>query len=297
LTIVALMMAALGCVAPTVTDQDSDAVNTAVAETLIAEFVQISLSQTLPPTFSFPTLTPGLPTFTPTSTSTPSPTLTPTLAFTPTPLVPLIGVTVPTNCRVGPGRIYRRVGALLIGETAQVYGRDPTGRYWYIQNPDSAGGYCWLWGEYATVVGNTTFLPVFTPPPTPTATFTPRPTFTPVPSAAFVVEYDGLEGCGDWWVELELQNTGTIPFESMGLIVRDTVTSVVLTSFADRFTNNNGCDSTNTRDSLNVGRTRVVSAPVFNYDPTGHKLQATIILCSSDENSGTCLTKTINFTP
>jgi hypothetical protein len=65
LTIVALMMAALGCVTPAVTDQDSDAVNTAVAETLIAEFVQISLSQTLPPTFSFPTLTPGLPTITP----------------------------------------------------------------------------------------------------------------------------------------------------------------------------------------------------------------------------------------
>jgi hypothetical protein len=183
------------------------------------------------------------------------------------------------------------VGALLVGETAQVYGRDPTGRYWYIRNPDSGPEFCWAWGEYATVTGNTALLPVYTPPPTPT------PTFTPTPYPDFGAVYDGMETCVGWWVEIELKNTGTVPFQSMGLTVRDTVTDVVLAIFADGFTNNNGCSNVNTRDTLDVGRTRVVSAPPFNYDPTGHRIRATIILCSETGQEGTCVTETIVFTP
>ena len=293
LTIIILPVLVLACVLPTITLQDSDAVSTAAAQTVIAGFVQAALSQTLPPTVQEPTLpfTSEPPTFPPTETLTPSPTLTATLAFTPTPVVPQISVSVPTNCRVGPGRVYRRVGALLVGEIAQVYGRDPTGRYWYIRNPDSGSEFCWAWGEYATVTGNTALLPVYTPPPTPT------PTFTPTPSPDFGAVYDGLEACVVWWVEVELQNTGTVPFESMGITVRDTVTDVVLANFTDGFTNNNGCSNVNTRDTLDVGRTRVVSAPPFNYDPTGHRIRATIILCSDTDQEGTCVTETIVFTP
>ena len=50
----------------------------------------------------------------------------------------------------------------------ETIGRDLNGNYWYIRNPSSSNGYCWLWGEYATVTGNVGALPVFTPPPTPT---------------------------------------------------------------------------------------------------------------------------------
>jgi hypothetical protein len=134
-------------------------------------------------------------------------------------------------------------------------------------------------------------LPVYTPPPTPT------PTFTPTPSPDFDAEYNGLDSCVGWWVEIELQNTGTVPFESMGITVRDTVTNVVLASFTDSFTNINGCVSENTRDMFPAGRTRIVSAPAFNYDPTGNRIRTTIILCTDDEQSGTCVTRTINFTP
>jgi hypothetical protein len=292
LAMAVLSVTVLACALPAVTLPDAAAISTAAAETVVAGFVQTALSQTLSPTQE-PTLTFTLepPTLTPTDTATPSPTLTATLAFTSTPLVPQISVSVPTNCRVGPGKVYRMAGALLVGEVAEVYGRDPTARYWYIRNPDSANGFCWLWGQYATIVGNTTLLPVYTPPPTPT------PTFTPTPSPAFEAIYDGLESCVGWWVEVELRNTGTVPFESMGIAVRDTVTNTVLASYTDEFTNMNGCDSTNTRDLLGAGKTRVVSAPAFNYDPTGHKIRTTITLCSDDEQSGTCVTETIIFTP
>lgn len=293
LTVAILAIATFACAVPAIPVQpEVDSVGTAVAQTVVAGFVQTALSQTLQPTPQ-PTLTftPELPSLTPTETVTPSPTLTATLIFTPTPVVPQMSVSVATNCRVGPGRVYRRVGAILVGEVAEVYGRDPTGRYWYIRNPDASSGFCWAWGEYATVSGNTGLLPVYTPPPTPTPTFTP----TPAPDFSFV--YTRLETCSGWWPEFELDNTGSIPFRSIGITVRDTVTDVVVASYIDGFPNYDGCNSSSIKDTLAVDRTRVVSGPTFNYDPTGHKLRATITLCSDLDQNGFCVTKSINFTP
>ncbi|MGB7876010.1 MAG: SH3 domain-containing protein [Anaerolineales bacterium] len=299
LTIIILSIVVLSCALPAITLQDSGAISTAAAQTVVAGLTQVAASVEAFPTLQQPTLTftPEPPTLTPTFTETPTQTLTATPIFTSTPIftftpiVPQISVSVPTNCRIGPGKVYRMVGALLVGETAQIYGRDPTGGYWYIRNPDSSSGYCWVWGEYATVIGNVALLPVYTPPPTPT------PTFTPTPSPDFVAAYTSLDTCVGWWVELRLQNTGSIPFKSIGLTVRDTVTDVVLASFTNNFTNIDGCLSSNTTDTLSVDNKRIVSAPAFNYDPSGHKIRTTIILCSDVDQSGTCVTKTINFIP
>lgn len=114
--------------------------------------------------------------------STPFPTETPTLTLTSTPSVPVVRVSVDTNCRTGPGIIYDRVGGLLVGEEAIVVGKYSATNYWIINNPD-ASGTCWLWGEYATISGNAAGLPEYTAPPSPTPTFTPTPTITPTPSA------------------------------------------------------------------------------------------------------------------
>ena len=299
LTIITLSIVILACAMPAITLEDAGAISTAAAETVIAGYVQAALSATLSPTLPEPTLTNTLepPTFTPTFTETPTQTLTATPLFTSTPFVPQISVSVSTNCRIGPGKVYQRVGALLIDEVAQVYGRDPTGGYWYIRNPDSSSGFCWVWGEYATLSGNTALLPVYTPPPTPTPTFTPKPTFTPTPSPNFEAAYSGLDTCVGWWVEIKLKNSGSIPFKSMGITVKDTVTNITLANFTDDFVDVNGCLSTTTRDTLGVGKTHVVSAPAFNYDPSGHKLRVTIILCSNLNQSGTCVTKAFNFKP
>ena len=293
LTIITLSIVVLACALPTIDLQDPGAISTSAAQTVIAGFTQAVLSVTLSPTLQEPTftLTPEPPTFTPTQT------LTATAAFTSTPLVPQISVSVPTNCRNGPGKVYRMEGALLVGDTAQVYGRDPTGRYWYIRNPDSGSEYCWIWGEYATITGNTAFLPVYTPPPTPTPTLTPTPTFTSTPSSDFEAAYSSLDTCVGWWVEIKLQNTGSIPFKSMGITIKDTNTDIVIANYVDGFTDINGCLSSTSRDTLGPGKTYVVSAPAFSYDPSGHKLRATVILCSDTGQSGTCVTKRINFTP
>jgi len=279
-----LLVASLACVLPaTVATPDANVIGTAIAQTMSAAG-QTPFSPSLVPVIQVsetPTLTftPEPPTVTPTIT------LTPTPVFTPTPLVPLISVSVATNCRVGPGKIYDRVGALLVGQYTEVVGRDTTGNYWYIRNPDGDPQFCWLWGEYATLSGNYAVLPMFTPPPTP----------TPVPN--FKASYGGLDTCAGWWVDIVLENTGGINFRSFALTVRDTVTDTVLSLYRDGFTNNDGCLDSVTRDNLQPGTKRTISSPAFAYNPTGHKLRATITLCSETGNNGTCVSQVITFTP
>lgn len=281
LLVIVLLILSQACTVPGISTSDSNSMNTAIAQTIIAALTQTS-QPNIPITgleSPVPTFTHELPTFTPTET------LTPTSVFTSTPLIPQISVSMPTNCRVGPGKVYDRVGALLLGEVAEVAGRDPVGNYWYIHNPDQSNGFCWLWGEYATVTGNTSVLPVYTPPPTPT----PTPNF-----AAF---YAGKDTCTGWWVDIELDNTGGVSFRSISLTLRDTVTDAVLSMYADSFTDLSGCGTSNTKDTLPSGASRIVSSPAFTYDPVGHKLRATITLCSNAGQSGMCVTQVINFTP
>lgn len=101
----------------------------------------------------------------PAFTSTPE--FTPTVTLTPTPSVPQVSVSTNTNCRTGPGTQYDLIGALVVGQTAEVIGKYSPSNYWIIKNPNGSGN-CWLWGQYATVTGNTANLPEYPVPATPT---------------------------------------------------------------------------------------------------------------------------------
>jgi hypothetical protein len=203
----------------------------------------------------------------------------------------MISVSVPTNCRNGPGRVYDRVGSLLVGKVAEVYGRDPTGNYWYIRNPGAGAQFCWVWGEYATLTGPFQFLPVFTPPPTPTPTMTP----TPVPD--FTVKYAGLDSCSGWWVEVEVKNISSLSFRSYRMEVRDMVTGVELVALRDGFMDLDGCLRITTKDILNPGDTFILSAPTFSYNPAGNEIRLDVTLCISTGQQGGCISKRINFIP
>jgi hypothetical protein len=290
LSLAGLMIASAACVVPGMTVPDTDAVSTAAAQTVVAGLTQNAPLEIFSPTAEMTstptsTFTPLPPTLTPTETQTPIP------IFTPTPVFPLISVSVPTNCRSGPGKAYGITGSLLVGKVAEVYGRDPTGNYWYIRNPGAGAQFCWVWGEYATLEGPYQLLPVFTPPPTPT------PTMTPTPSPSFTAEYAGLDSCNGWWVEIKLKNTGPIPFRSVNISVKDNATDVELVSLADGFTDQDGCLKTTTKDILSSEDTFTLSSPAFNYNPKGHNLRVTITLCSNTGQMGTCVTNKINFKP
>lgn len=285
-----MLVTGLACAVPGVTLPDTNAASTSAAQTVIAEITRSSIGETpsitLEPTATQSlTFTPELPTLTPTETQTPLP------LFTATSTAPLISVSVATNCREGPGKVYNRVGALLVGETAEIYGRDPTGRYWYIRNPDPGVEFCWVWDEYATLAGSYLSVPVLTPPPTPTATATP----TPMPE--FSAEYAGLDSCSGWWVEIRVKNTGTMSFRSVKFEARDLVTDVVFVAFKDGFTDLDGCLKTSTKDVLSPGDEFVLSSPLFSYNPSGNKMRVDITLCTETSQKGGCVTRKINFKP
>lgn len=244
----------------------------AVAQTQTARaFVPIVLTDTLTPS---PTLSPTA-------------TLSPTPVLTDTPLIPLVSVSMNTNCRVGPGQVYEQVGALLVGQIVEVYARNPTNRYWYVRNPDETEGkeYCWVWGRYATVSGNLAAIPVFTPPPTP----------TPVPT--YNVTFEGLQVCAGWWVDFQFTNTGGTAFRSLAITVRDTSNDKTLSLYTDQFTAIDDCVDTTTEEILGPAETVTVSVPAFAYDPSGHMLRATINLCTAPKQEGDCITQTFKFSP
>ncbi|GMR09225.1 MAG: hypothetical protein BMS9Abin28_0043 [Anaerolineae bacterium] len=187
IVVTTLVVVGLACNLPSTSPTE---VSAGQAETAIAGTVRARIAETAFPAEPTEADTP-VPVATdvqPQSPTAPAPQATTTLAYTATPSVPMVSVSLNTNCRTGPGRSYDYRGALLVGETEEVVALSTVPNYWYITNPDQPGKFCYLWGEYATVVGNTEALPEFTPLPSPTATATPTPsntptsTFTPSPT-------------------------------------------------------------------------------------------------------------------
>ncbi len=143
------------------------------------------------------------------ATNTPQPTFTP--QFTYTSSIVTVSVSINTNCRTGPGNAYPIIGALAVGQTAEVVGRSASSDNWIIKLPGSPSVTCWLWGQYATVVGNTAGLPIYTPPPTPTSTQQTTITITIYNNCGVIIFYAYISGSDDpSWGSDEL-GASTIP--------------------------------------------------------------------------------------
>lgn len=123
---------------------DVDVIGTAVELTSAARLTQVAGSIT--PTFtSAPALTP-----------------------VPTQCNPLVTSTTNANVRSGPGTAYDIVGALALGQTAVIAGRNDTATWWYIHYP-SAGSYAWIAGSVVTASCVPAVVQVVAAPPLPTA--------------------------------------------------------------------------------------------------------------------------------
>lgn len=271
-----LLITSLACSQTTpLPPPDPNALNTSIAQTVAARQTEAALNNPATATFTF---TPESPTLTL------EPTLSATPDFTPTSETPMISVSVDTNCRVGPGAIYQRVGILLEGETAEVIGREPRGEYWYIRNPDEDPENCWVWGEYATVTGNLLPLLFVSPPPP--------------PAMEFNLSFVGMEKCNTTrWVEFKLVNTSGVTFNSISIFVSDADTLTNASQDANGFTNKDGCGAANTIASLIPGGTVTVSAPPFGYDLSGHNLTVRITACTDADQKGTCAKQELTFKP
>jgi hypothetical protein len=268
--------------------------DTIVAQTAAAAMTQTAL--VLPQPSETITLTPEA-ALAATNTATETPTA--TLFFTDTPEAPMISVSVSTNCRNGPGKVYDYQSALIIATPVEVFAREATGNYWYIHDPETTDEqYCWIWGKYATIVGDTNDLPLYTPPPTPTATMTSAATITPTMAAtkkaspgSFVISYDHTDTCSpNWWTDFRLRNNGSISFESFKITVKDMSNGgAVFEKSSGIFTDFAGCSTLSEKDVLDPVDILLFSGPTFSYDPGGHLLRILLSLCTNGNQKGTCI--------
>jgi hypothetical protein len=224
-----------------------------------------------------------------------APPATPTASQTPPPPPTLtsdavtVSVSYDTNCRTGPGQAYPMVGGLFPGQTTRVLARSSAGDYWVVQNLNAPPAICWLWGYYATVTGDWQSLPVATPPPTPT----PAPNFT--------VTYVEVVTCGgNYAFSFQIQNTGALTLESLRIMATDNTAVASTTHTRNFFRSYDSCAVDSDQDSLGPGASAVVTNAdpgEIAYDPAGHSFTAVFTLCTLEDLAGTCLNKTVNFTP
>ncbi len=260
-----LVLAACAVPTPSVAD---------VFETAVMSTVEALAS--LPPTTSTPA-----PSQTPTSTST----LTPAATLTPTPPPPMVSVSLATNCRTGPGSAYLFVLSLQPGQAAQVTARSTVEDYWYIANPDQSDEYCWLWGEYATVEGDASILPVLTPAPSPT------------PRIDFIVYLHGFRQCGSTRVVLTVVNNSGTTFKTAGIHVVDLNTSRdIHDPKIDRhpFAGNPSDCPADHGNFFPPGASAYIVIPIKSFKK-GNDAMATIKLCTKDHGGGDCVTKLAYF--
>lgn len=264
-----LLLAATACNRPDPQGQ----MGTAVAGTIQA--IQVST-----PSAAAPSQTPPPPSSTPTA----APTATATQTATPAP--PHISVAQNTNCRTGPAVNYDYRGALLVGQTAEVVARSTVPDYWYITNPDRPGEFCWLWGEFATVYGDPSGLPAFTPQPSPT------------PSMDFDLLLHSFRPCGsDIHIVFTIQNTGGSVFQTGHIYVQNLTTLTdVYGPLLDRHPFAPGASDCppGHGNRLDPRTTAYIIAPISSM-PSGDSGRGTIKLCTGDYLAGDCITMTIDF--
>jgi hypothetical protein len=226
------------------------------------------------------------PEFTFTTTWTPSRTPTVTRTASQTPNFVRVTVGTDTNCRSGPSTAYPILGLVKAGQTAEIVGQDAQRGHFVIRLPSDPTVICWIWKNSATVVGDSNPVPIFTPQPTPTETLD------------FGLAYAGFTSCGGAYMVLfKITNTSDLTWESNQVNATDRSLNITTTINRDRFTNYDGCTLVGNDGNLAPGEVGVTASNTFANNPSGHDFKALLQLCTNDSQSGTCITKTITFTP
>jgi len=217
----------------------------------------------------------------PSLTATPSPTASPKPTLTSTP-APFVIVSGNTNCRFGPGSVYDLLHTYLQGDRALLLGKSPDEEFWYISDQKGIVPDCWLWGNYATPVGDTALIPVFTPPPTPT------------PNPDFLVSYEGSDcGAGSCWLWFKIDNIGSIAWESVLVYAENLVTSDYSVNVSNTFkTGIMGSDI----NKVQVGASGYTHSERL-VNPSGNTVEVIVIACEKDNLTEICQGRTLTVNP
>ncbi len=258
--------------------------------TLSAEMtLEASVSQTIaaisPPTVEpsntpFPTATATLE---PVVEQTSTPEQTTAINETATLSSAVVRVVMDTNCRVGPGVVYPYIGALMVGEQAEMVGRLNNNTYWVIKNLD-APGTCWITAQYATPEGPYNLLPVMTPPPTP----------SPTPYPDFTVNFSTTATCGaNRYFTFFAKNTGTSTFKSASIEMKNQSLSTTVTNAGNNLFWGVAA-SCGGVTQMPPGSSYFL--PVMdNTTLPGNSMTAAIKLCTDINLGGQCITRNLIF--
>lgn len=266
LVIVALLLSACNLPAAGVTPE----------QTVPSEPVTvIELAATRTPTLVVPTDTPAA-----TATDTPVPE--PSTTFTPAP--PKAQVLRESNCRIGPGGMYKLVATYPAGQMLEVVAKDLGGGYWFVRNPDKPDEQCYLLAQNIDIGGETSALPKFTPPPSPTA------------SPYFEVSFKKFDTCeGVDFALFIVENVGSLPFRSAYIKVTEGKTGKSVEHSLNAFDLRVKCVLAKNIAPLNPGETGYVYSPPFKWSGHGSKLRAAIMICTEKNLKGSCVTQTVEI--
>lgn len=284
LVLISVLLTATACSgnATQVAPLEAEDLQTLVAGTLTAAAVELGQTMTAAVTA----------TFTPTITFTA--TLPPTQAPTTAP------VTLTTNgnvhCRKGASTTFPSITIIPAGTVVEVIARNPGNDFFYVRAAESETGACWIWGQYASLNGDSNTLPVFTPVPTPL----PTATNTPPPTAVFTAQFTGLTACttapgSDLAANFLITNTGALTLQSVRI-----KSSALNEHSSNSFRWWSGGGLYAVKSEIAKGDSMTVSTcdpGGFKSDPKGSEITAEITICTLDDLKGACGTQTVVFKP
>lgn len=225
---------------------------------------------------------------TPTDTEAPAPTATETLtpkpSATATPEPPMAKVVRETNCRVGPGGLYTLVATYQVGQMLEVVAKDLGGGYWFVKNLAKPEEQCYLLAQNITISGETTALPKYTPPSSPTA------------APYFNLTFKKFDTCqGTDFALFIVENVGSVPFRSAYIKVINQKSGKSVEQALNAFDLRVKCVLAKNIAPLNPGATGYVASAPFKWSGHGDKLRAIIMVCTEKNLKGTCITQTVDI--
>jgi uncharacterized protein YraI len=133
---------------------------------------------------------------------------------TPTTTAPTVTGNQDTNCRRGPSTNYQNIGTLFESHSAPIVGRMADNSWWVIDLEVTTED-CWVWSQLVSVNGDTSGVPIYTPPALPLVSpiqVTPDEDISCSSLAEVTFEWEPVSGASSYEYQIQSANAPDGPF-------------------------------------------------------------------------------------
>jgi hypothetical protein len=106
-----------------------------------------------------------------------------------------------------------------------------------------------------------------------------------------------IETCATYSMEFKVTNTGSKTLQSYTIVAKDLSEHTQQTSSSTVFSIREDCAVDEEIGFVDPGKVGYAYANNFTYNPSGHSMEATITICSHDDQTGVCATRVVKFKP